>query len=187
MFCAAASASRDILADAHYDKLRGMWLGQILGNYAGRPSEGQFTGPGGNPAEDVDWGSFIHTSPWTGDDDTSLEYMYEHLLAGKSTPTNADIKASWETHVPLPSFYIANKQARWLMADGLVPPETGSIHKNMHWYAIDSQITTEGLGAAVPGLRQKAADLAGQFGSVSNDGYPVHAAQFCGHVCRRGL
>ena len=176
--CAAACASRDILADAYLDKLRGMWLGQILGNYAGRPTEGQYNLPGGNPAEDIDWETFIHTDPWVGDDDTGFEYMYMHLLSGNPAPTNADINTAWLTHVPSGSFYIANKQARWLMDYGLAPPNTGSIHKNIHWYAIDSQITTEALGAAAPGMRQRAADLAGQFGSVTNDGYPIHAAQY---------
>jgi len=173
-----AAASRDIPADAYYDKLHGMWLGQILGNYAGRPTEGAFCIRGGNPAGNVDWNSFIHTDPWVGDDDTCFEYMYMHLLAGNSDPSGADVKAAWEAHVPLDAFYIANRQARYLMTEGLTPPATGSIRKNMHWYAIDSQITTESLGAAAPGMRQRAADLAGRFGSVSNDGYPVHAAQF---------
>ncbi len=175
---APARADRDLSADAYYDKLRGMWLGQVLGNYAGRPTEGIYCIRGGNPAEDIDWESFIHTTPWGADDDTCFEYMYMNLLSDFEDPTDAQIKSCWETHVPLPSFYIANRQARWLMADGLTPPATGSMSRNMHWYAIDSQITTEALGAAAPGLRQRAAELAGRFGSVTNDGYAVHAAQF---------
>jgi len=176
--CAPAWAGRDILAGEYLDRLRGMWLGQILGNYAGRATEGQFRIPGGNPAETIDWGSFLNTDPWIGDDDTCFEYMHAGLLGGNPRPSNADILSAWETHVPLPSFYIANRQARWLMADGFAPPETGSSRRNMHWYAIDSQITTESLGAIAPGMRQRAAGLAGQFGSVTNDGYAVHAAQF---------
>lgn len=176
VFCNSALADRDILADTYLDNLRGMWLGEILGNYAGRPYEGDRVR--GGLTVTVDWDSFIHTDPWDGDDDTCFEYMYMNLLKSETNPTNADIKSTWETHVPLPSFYIANRQARWLMADGLTPPQTGSINKNMHWYAIDSQITTEALGAAALGLRQRAADLAGQFGSATNDGYAVHAAQF---------
>ncbi len=177
--CNAVLADRDILADTYLDKLQGMWLGEILGNYAGRPYEGDCVKGGLTVA--IDWdseNSFIHTNPWHGDDDTVFEYMYMNLLKSNTNPSNADIQTAWETHVPLQSFYIANRQARWLMADGVNVPQTGSINKNMHWYAIDSQITTEALGAAVPGLRQRAADLAGQFGSVTNNDYPVHAAQY---------
>ncbi|MDY7009795.1 MAG: ADP-ribosylglycohydrolase family protein [Planctomycetota bacterium] len=176
VFCNSTLADRDILADTYLDKLHGMWLGEILGNYAGRPYEGNCAR--GGLVVTVDWNSFINTDPWHGDDDTCFEYAYMNVLKSNATPSNADIKAAWETHVPLPSFYIANKQARWLMADGLAPPQTGSINKNMHWYAIDSQITTEAMGVAAPGLRQRSSDLAGQFGSVTNDGYAVHAAQF---------
>ncbi len=176
VLCNSALADRDILADTYLDKLQGMWLGQILGNYAGRPYEGQSNR--GGLTYTLDWNSFINTNPWNGDDDTVFEYMYMNTLKGNASPANSDIKQAWEAHTPLPSFAIANRQARWLMGDGLTPPQTGSIHKNMHWYAIDSQITTEALGAAVPGLRQRSADLAGQFGSVTNDGYAVHAAQY---------
>ena len=175
-----ALADRDILADQYLDKLQGMWLGEILGNYADRPTEGVY-GQGysrGNPASSIDWNTFIHTTPWDGDDDTGFEYLNQSVLLSHPNPTSADIQTAWETHVPLPSYYIANRQARWLMADGVAVPQTGSITRNMHWYAIDSQITTESLGAAAPGMRQRAADLAGLFGGVSNDGYALHAAQF---------
>ena len=150
------------------------------GNYAGRPTEGTYTTgyPLGNPATEIDWNSFIHTSTWDGDDDTGLEYLAQSVLTNVPQPTGADVKAAWMAHVPAGTYYIANKQARWLMGYGLTPPQTGSINYNMHWYAIDSQITTESLGSAAPGMRQQAADLAGLFGSTTNDGYAVHAAQF---------
>ena len=32
----AARAQQQIDADAYLDKLRGMWMGQVIGNYAGR-------------------------------------------------------------------------------------------------------------------------------------------------------
>ena len=182
-------AGRPILADDYRDKVRGMWLGQILGNYAGRPTEGVYhaSSPGyprGSPAASISWDFVLGASPptsWGGDDDTVFEYMYGNLLSGNSSPSNAQIRQTWETLVPTGSFYIANKQARYLMATpspDLTPPATGSINNNMHWYAIDSQITTESVGAMVPGMRQRAADLAGQFARVTNDGYAVHAAQF---------
>ena len=173
-----ARGERTLLADDYLDRLRGMWLGQVLGNYAGRSTEGIYCNPGGDPAGAIDWVAFIHTDPWGGDDDTNLEFLDLRVLSDHPEPTHADTHAAWTAHLPSGSFYIANKQARWLMDDGLVPPATGSIHSNMHWYAIDSQITTESLGAAAPGLRQRAADLAGLFGSVTNDGFALHAAQY---------
>ena len=184
-----ARAERTLSAAAYHDKLAAMWLGQIVGNYAGRPTEGDFSStPRGNPAETISWDFLTidestggSRTQWVGDDDTVLEYMYALLLAGETAPTDAALRQTWETYVPLPSLYIANRQARWLMAaDGpdLTPPQTGCLRYNMHWYAIDAQIATEAVGAMVPGLRQRAADLAGALAAVTNAGYPVHAAQF---------
>ena len=48
----------------------------------------------------------------------------------------------------------------------------------MNAYAIDSQITTESLGAMSPGMRQWAVDSARKFGGVTNEGYSLHAAEF---------
>jgi len=169
-------ADRAISADAYIDKLLAMWEGELLGNMAGRPCEG-WTARGGLDYA-VPWADVAATAPWPGDDDTCFEYLYQQILLQHPSPTFADIEDAWLQHVPADNFYIANKQARLLMGYGLSPPDTGSMYCNMHWYAIDSQITTEALGAAVPGLRQRAADLAAQFGSVTNDGYALHAAQF---------
>ncbi len=187
LLCSPAIAERTLLADDYADKLAGMWLGEILGNYAGRPTEGRFKIPGGNPAAEISW-DFVATGDdglprtrWDGDDDTVLEWMYAASLTTTPAPTHADVRQTWETYVPMPSFYIANKQARWLMASPTpdrTPPQTGSIKYNMHWYAIDSQITTEAVGALTPGMRQHAADLSGRFARATNDGYAVHAAQF---------
>ena len=188
VFCCAASATADrqISADVYLDKLQGMWLGEIAGNYAGR---GTFDNGGtlklregavkrGGWDYDIGWDSFLQPTQWVGDDDTNLEYMYMTMLAANPSPSNASIAQAWTDHVDINQFYIANRQAAWLIEDGAAPPQTGSIQSNMHWYAIDSQITTESLGSAAPGMRQRAADLAGQFGAVSNSGYSLHAAQY---------
>ena len=36
-------AEKTILADELYDKMRGMWLGQLIGNCAGRATEGIYS------------------------------------------------------------------------------------------------------------------------------------------------
>ncbi|MFW5690256.1 MAG: ADP-ribosylglycohydrolase family protein [Planctomycetota bacterium] len=176
---AAGAQERSIGADDYHNRLKGMWLGQLLGNYAGRPVEGHRAR--GGLTHSLDWtgpDSFTRTTTWDGDDDTCIEYLYVDLLADNANPTNADLKNTWTGHINEGSFYIANRQARWLMGDGHSPPETGSWRYNVHSYAIDSQITTESIGAMTVGHRQRAADLTGQFARVSNDGYAVHAAQF---------
>jgi hypothetical protein len=171
-----AAAEQTILADVYRDKLEGMWLGELMGNYAGRPQEGHMQR--GGLTYTVDWLAATGGTLWDGDDDTCFELLYADVLGGNSDPNSAQIGQAWVDHIVENSFYVANRQARWLMTQGVVPPETSSQRRNMHWYSIDSQITTESLGAMSVGRRQRAVDLAGRFGGVTNSGFPLHAAEF---------
>ncbi|MHC4439901.1 MAG: ADP-ribosylglycohydrolase family protein [Planctomycetota bacterium] len=169
-------AEKTILADELYDKMRGMWLGQLIGNCAGRATEGSYAGEAPNPDSAVPW---VIKQEWDGDDDTDIEYVALHILEANGLDCRPqEIVEQWLTHVGGSGIYIANKQAWYLMGDGCLPPETGSRTYNQHWYSIDSQIATESLGAISPGCVQSAIDLTGKFGSITNTGFPVHAAQF---------
>ncbi len=171
-----AKGEKAILADELDDKMRGMWLGQLIGNYAGRATEGSYSGSVPNPNAAVPW---VIKQEWDGDDDTDMEYVALHVLDTHGLDYHLEeIAGQWRTHIDGSGIYIANKQAWYLMEDGYLPPETGSRTYNQHWYSIDSQIGTEVLGAISPGLTQSAIDLAGEFASVTNTGFAVHAAQF---------
>ena len=168
------NGQRTISADTLYDKIRGMWLGQLIGNAAGRPAEGNYT-TSPNPNSSVPW---VIKEIWDGDDDTDIEYIALHILETNGFDcTEPEIADQWQNHSTGWGLYIANRQAWYLMGDGYVPPLTGSRQYNEHWYAIDSQITTEVLGAVCPGMVQQAIDLAGTFARISNEGFPIHAAQ----------
>lgn len=178
---ASIASGERVLERADYlDKLRGMWFGQLIGNHTGRPFEGKYQTREAAPDSEFAW--VIQTSPtgpWTGDDDTNFEVLALHTLETFGLhPTSANIRDQWLDHVTVSGIYIANRQARHLMDEGFVPPDTGSYHRNIHAYAIDSQITTESLGACSPGMRQWAIDATAQFGGVSNEGFSLHAAQF---------
>jgi len=171
-----ARAEKVIFAYKLSDKLRGMWLGQLIGNYAGRDTEGKYSGSMPYPAPAVPW---VIRQEWDADDDTDIEYVALHILRTDGLDCNyPEIAQQWRTHIGTCGLYLANKQAWYLMADGHLPPDTGSRTYNEHWYSIDSQITTEVLGAISPGLVQSAIDLAGKFAHITNTGFPVHAAQF---------
>jgi len=173
-----AKAEKTILADELNDKMRGMWLGQLIGNMAGRPTEGHFAGSYPNPDPNVLW---VIKSVWDADDDTDIEYIAVHILETNGFDCNAqEIADQWLHHITSSGsgIYIANRQAWYLMGDGYLPPQTGSRNYNEHWYSIDAQITTEVLGAISPGLVQSAVDLTAEFARITNTGFPIHAAQF---------
>lgn len=172
----APAAERTISAVEMFDKMRGMWLGQLIGNAAGRATEGTYSGATPNPDTSVDWQI---KQVWDGDDDTDIEYVALHVLEAHGFDCNdREIAGQWLEHIGGKDIYVANKQAYYLMLDGHFPPATGSRMLNEHWYSIDAQIATEVLGAVSPGLPQVALDLAGRFGRVTNAGLAVHAAEF---------
>ena len=171
-----AGAERTISAIELFDRMRGMWLGQLIGNAAGRETEGLYSGSTPNPDPCVPWQI---KQVWDADDDTDIEYIALHALETYGFDCNScEIAEQWLEHITSQGIYIANKQAWYLMLDGHAPPETGSRTYNEHWYSIDAQIGTEVLGAVSPGLPDVAVDLAGRFGRVTNSGFAVHAAQF---------
>lgn len=158
------------------DKARGAWLGQIIANYAGRDTEGYYSSSAPNPDPNVPW---ILKQIWDADDDTDIEYVALHILEANGFDCNSvEITSQWLGHVTLSGIYIANRQAYSLMQDGFLPTQTGSRSCNMHWYAIDSQITTEVLGVICPGLPSQAVNLTRKFAGITNQGFPTHAAQF---------
>jgi len=172
----ATGAEQTISIVEVFDKMRGMWAGQLIGNAAGRATEGRYSSSTPNPEASVPWQI---KQIWDADDDTDIEYVVLHVLNTYGFDCNScEIAGQWLSHVTTDGIYVANKQAWHLMLDGRVPPETGSRMYNEHWYSIDAQIGTEVLGAVSPGLPQAAIDLAGRFGQVTNGGFAVHAAQF---------
>lgn len=174
--CSGAHAEQAITTWELFDKMRGMWLGQLIGNAAGRDTEGDYSNSSPNPAGAVPWQIKL---VWDADDDTDVEYIALHTLFNCGYDCDvSDITGQWLEHMTADGIYVANRQAWRLMLDGLLPPQTGSRTYNEHWYSIDSQICTESLGAISPGLPQTAIDLAGRFGRITNEGLAVHAAQF---------
>lgn len=173
---APCPAQRTLSADAYLDKLHGMWLGQLIGNFTGLPTEGAFPGAAPNPAASVPW---VLLPVWRTDDDTDIEYVIQHAYAVHGlSPTDAQLRDEWMQHIPLGTVYVSNQRARWLMDQGVAPPETGTRQRNELWWAIDPQLTNESLGAIAPGLRQWALDRSGQWSRATSEGTPVHAAQF---------
>jgi ADP-ribosylglycohydrolase len=172
----AARADRAITAFELFDRIRGMWLGQLIGNAAGRASEGLYSSSSPDPADSVPWQI---KEVWDADDDTDVEYLALHTVFTCGLDCGSyQIADDWLEHMTADGIYVANKQAWRLMLDGYTPPETGSRDFNQHWYSIDAQICTEFLGAVSPGMPQAAIELAGRFARITNEGFPVHAAQF---------
>ncbi|MCC6725902.1 MAG: ADP-ribosylglycohydrolase family protein, partial [Saprospiraceae bacterium] len=165
-------------------KLYGFWLGECIANWTGLVTEmdkignlGELkTGPfytredWGKPDQANIWGGTglsISNSPtidfvfqdegglWGADDDTDIEYIYQHLLySNKATVlTGKQIQEGWLRHIKAEEenfLWVSNQRAFDLMRQGMTPPATSAPENNPDYEMIDAQLTTEIFGLFAP-------------------------------------
>ena len=170
-----------ILSRSKYmEQLQGFWLTQCIANWTGLITEMDKIEPPFYTDENWDgpderniWGNFISTTDtvieyyfvrngetWAADDDTDIEYMYQHLLDVNNTSilTPEQIRDGWLHHIysneDAPNnenfLWVSNETAYYLMQDGLLPPSTSDPDNNSHYEMIDAQLTTEIFGLFAP-------------------------------------
>ena len=155
--CTSMAYANDLtVSKSEYaEKLHGFWLGQCIANWTGIVTE--MDKIGGEGATGVfytreDWGGedqpnawggqsrvsstidWIRRAPneiWDADDDTDIEYMYQHLLSTNATTrlTGEQIRDGWLAHIYDENerenfLWVSNQRAHDLMLDGMVPPAT---------------------------------------------------------------
>jgi hypothetical protein len=183
------TSDKVISRSAYAEKLQGFWLGQCIANWTGLVTEMDKIGnigeiktgdfytreDWGKPDQPSIWGQGIPSnlsstidfvfadvdSIWGSDDDTDIEFMYQHLLFTNKTSvlTSEEIKEGWLKHIKLEEenyLWVSNQKALDLMVEGFIPPETSnptyttdSIYNN-YYEMIDAQLTTEIFGLFAP-------------------------------------
>ena len=169
--------------DQYQNQLYGFWLGQCIANWTGLVTEMDKIGSigelktgdfytrnnWGNPDEPSIWGQGIPSdlSPtidfvfkgidevWGADDDTDIEYMYQHLMYTNKTSilTPKQIQQGWLKHIAHDEenyLWVSNQRAFDLMKEGTLPPDTGHPINNTNFDMIDAQLTTEIFGLFAP-------------------------------------
>jgi hypothetical protein len=177
-----------ISRETYFDQLQGFWLGLCIANWTGLVTEmDKIGGAGphgtfytredwGKPDQPSIWGQGIPSdlSPtidwvledeggtWGADDDTDIEYLYQHLLLSHQTSvlTGEQIRDGWLKHIysdentPFINkegekenfLWVSNQRAHDLMrTQGMVPPATGDPANNPDYDMIDAQLTTAGV------------------------------------------
>lgn len=166
----------------YQQKLYGFWLGQCIANWTGLVTEMDKIGNIGEIKTGEfytrdDWGKpdlpniwsempsdlsetidfvFKDTSEvWGADDDTDIEYMYQHLLYTNKTSliSGEQIRNGWLKHIKPEEenyLWVSNQQAFDLMQQEAIPPDTSHPEKNPHFEMIDAQLTTEIFGLFAP-------------------------------------
>lgn len=180
-----------IISRGNYiDKLEGFWLGQSIANWTGLITEMDKVEPPFYTDEDwqkpdqkniwghhssakntiIDFFILNEGEPWGADDDTDIEYMYQHLLDvnNVSVLSPEQIREGWLNHIysneDAPSgenfLWVSNETAYYLMLKGMLPPETSEPENNSNYLMIDAQLTTEIFGVLCPVRNDIALEMA---------------------------
>ena len=173
----------------YFNKLKGFWLAQCIANWTGLVTENDKIGnigefKTGDFYTRDDWGKkdklnlrgnrtdqyidFVFEGKdgiWGADDDTDIEYMYQHLVYTNkvSKLSGEQIRDGWLKHIKHEEqnyLWVSNQRALNLMLDGEVPPETSNPIKNPDFDMIDAQLTTEIFGFYSPGRPDFAVEMA---------------------------
>ena len=201
----------DVLFRENYkEHLQGFWLGQCIANWTGLVTEMDKIGNIGDIKTGSfytreDWGKKDipniwgeekgHLSPtidfvfkdtnevWGADDDTDIEYIYQHLLYTNKTLflTPEQIKKGWLKHIKTEEenyLWVSNQKAFDLMQKGILPPETGTPKNNKFYDMIDAQLTTEIFGLFAPNRPDIALKMAKLPIQTTARGNAEHIAQF---------
>ncbi|MFH1120481.1 MAG: ADP-ribosylglycohydrolase family protein [Bacteroidota bacterium] len=181
--CIRSNKGRAISRTEYMNKLQGFWLGECIGNWTGLITEMDKIGNIGEIRTGdfytrADWGSpdqpniwstgqpsdlspvigFVFRNEgevWGSDDDTDIEYMYQHLLYTNKTSllSPGQIRDGWLKHIRSEEenyLWVSNQVAFDLMETGILPPETSNPEKNPEYDMIDAQLTTEIFGLFAP-------------------------------------
>ena len=171
-----------ISRSTYKNQLEGFWLGQCIANWTGLVTEMDKIGNVGEIKTGdfytrEDWGKpdlpniwkdepsdlsptidFVFKDPgeaWGADDDTDIEYIYQHLLYTNKTSflSGAQIRDGWLKHIKAEEenyLWVSNQKAFDLMKEGMVPPATSDSTNNPEYEMIDAQLTTEIFGLFAP-------------------------------------
>jgi len=159
-----------------FDRLYGGWVGMLVGGLEGLPHEFKYND---TPRDTLPEFVFLPRGA-RSDDDNDFEWPHLWFMDKENTTKlpYERIVAIWKANMNQ-GIWVANKRARELMDEGVVPPETGSVGRNPHaWYNLSGQFCVESYGLIAPGMPQTAAEIGLHYARIAVSEEPLQAAQF---------
>ena len=160
--------SKDVLKD----KIKGAWAGQIIGCSYGGPTEFKY-------ATTIDRNIDI---PWPEHgikrwydrfpglyDDVYMDLTFVEVFAKEGLDAPVESFAKAFANAPYPLWH-ANRQARYNILSGIMPPESGHWLNNPHADDLDFQIEADYAGIMAPGMVNAAAYYCDDIGHMMNYG-----------------
>ena len=172
-------AERRISLEDYRDRMRGAWIGQIVGVSWGQPTEFRWN-DAIIPKTDVpEWSSDFPLKYAYGNDDLYVEMTFLRTLERYGldvSPRQAGIDFANSGY----ELWGANREGRLNLRTGVAPPDCSHPSLNKCPNDIDYQIEADYSGIISPGCPQEAIRLGNVFGRLMNFGDGVWAGQFVG-------
>ncbi len=168
--------AREFTREFLFDRIYGGWVGMLIGGLEGLPHEFKYKE---QPRDTLPEFTFLSNGARSDDDNdfewTHLWFMDKECVLKLPYPRLVEI---WKANMNQ-GIWVANKRARELMDQGVVPPETGSTAANQHaGYNLSGQFCVEAYGMIAPGMPQTAADIGLHYARISVSKEPLQAAQY---------
>ena len=169
-----SSTERRLTRTVLEDKIRGGWVGQMIGVAYGAPTE--FRSNRRIIAHPLEW-TPDRVSNALGQDDLYVEMTFAHVLdtIGLDATTEQFGEMFKDSQY---SLWHANAAARRLLNHGVKAPQSGHPRYNVHANDIDFQIESDFIGLMTPGLPQVANQYADRVGRVMNHGDGLYGGMF---------
>lgn len=173
-----AQGERRLSADEYRDRMKGGWIGQIIGVTWGAPTEFRFNDTIIPEDKVPKWAPEMINHAF-GQDDlyvemTFLRSLEQHGLDVSIRQAGIDF-ANSEYRL-----WCANEAGRNNLRRGIAPPDSSHPRFNSRANDIDYQIEADFAGLIAPGLPNAVIALGEKFGRLMNYGDGVYGGQFMG-------
>lgn len=182
-FCVSVFADLDdtnsifLSEESLRDKLHGAWAGTLIGGLEGLVHEFKYNEA---PREDLpDFNLSISGGARTDDDnDFELTHLYYMGQLNVLKIPYEKVVEIWKLNIN-EGIWNANKIARDLMDEGVVPPATSDPARNSFAsFNLSAQFAVEMYGAIAPGLPEASAEIGVHYANIAVSGEPLHAARY---------
>jgi len=172
----AAPRAKEISREELYDRIRGGWTAMLIGGLEGLPHEFKYKE---QPRPTLPEFPLLPDGAWS-DDDNDFEWTHLYFMDKEGAlkipyPRIAEI---WKANMQR-GIWNANKRARILMEEGVLPPATGDPKRNeFASYNLSGQFCVESYGLIAPGMPRTAGEIGLHYARIAVSGEPLQATQY---------
>ncbi len=163
------------------DKIKGGWVGQVVGCTYGGPTEFRWNGTWIQQSVPLRWDGDMMLEAFTDHpglyDDIYMDLAFMSVLADQGLDASVDEMATKYANAGF-TLWHANQAARWNILNGIMPPQSGHWKNNPHADDIDFQIESDFIGLISPGMPATSLDYALKVGHIMNYGDGVYGGVF---------